>query len=59
MSKMFQESYSQTVTTDKMNDYMKQKHATQPFTEDEIEAAIQRMTDENKIMVSDDMVFLI
>ncbi|KAA0201694.1 hypothetical protein HAZT_HAZT009210 [Hyalella azteca] len=59
MSKMFMESYSQTVTMDKLRSYMREKHADQPFSEDEIEAAVQRMTDDNQIMVADDMVFLI
>ncbi|KAF2368460.1 MCM N-terminal domain [Trinorchestia longiramus] len=59
MSKMFMESYSQTMTMDKLREYVRQKHTAEPFTEDEIEAAVQRMTDDNQIMVSDGMVFLI
>jgi len=43
----------------KVKEWMATKHASEPFTQDEIEAGVQKLSDANKIMVSDNMVFLI
>ena len=59
ISKMFQETHSGSATMDKLRQYVAQKHAAQPFSANEIAAAIERLTDDNHIMVSDGIVFLI
>ena len=59
MSRLFTEGYTQTATMDRVREWMATKNSSDPFTEDEIEAGIQKLTDANKIMVSDGMVFLI
>lgn len=56
---MFQGSHAQSATMSKLREYMSQQHSAEPFSADEMEAALQRMTDANQIMVADDMVFLI
>lgn len=55
---LFQEC-SQTVAMQRVTEYIKAEHSSQPFTQDELDAAIQKMTDANTIMVADDMLFLI
>lgn len=43
----------------RVTEYIKAEHPSQPFSQDELDAAIQKMTDANIIMVADDMLFLI
>jgi len=59
LSKMFQETHSQTITLDDASDYMRRKHPAEPFTEDETKAALTKLTDQNKVMLSDNIIFLI
>uniref|UniRef100_A0A2P2I2G5 DNA replication licensing factor MCM3 n=1 Tax=Hirondellea gigas TaxID=1518452 RepID=A0A2P2I2G5_9CRUS len=59
ISKLFMEAYVQSAEMSKLRSFMAEKHTAEPFTDDEIEAALQRMEHDNQIMVSDDMVFLV
>jgi len=59
LSRMFQEQHSQTVTVADASEYIRARHAAQPFSEGETQAALAKLTDQNKIMVSDDLIFLI
>lgn len=59
LSKMFQGSHAQSAPMSKVREYMSLQHSAEPFSADEMEAALQRMTDANQIMVADEMVFLI
>lgn len=42
-----------------MIEFMNAEHTSEPFTEEEIDAALKKMTDANQIMVGNDLVFLI
>lgn len=55
----FQVLRGQTVAMDKLVEFMTAEHPSAPFTKDEIDAALAKMSDANQLMVADDMVFLI
>ncbi|KAK3869332.1 hypothetical protein Pcinc_025353 [Petrolisthes cinctipes] len=57
--KLLKEERSQTVSMHRVREYINAEHSSQPFTEHELDAAINNMTDANTIMVADDMLFLI
>lgn len=59
LTKLFKEERSQTVALGRLKEFLKTEHPSEPFTNDEVDAAIQKMTDANQIMVADDMLFLI
>lgn len=59
LTKLFKEERSQTVALGRLKEFFKTEHPAEPFTNDEVDAAIQKMTDANQIMVADDMLFLI
>jgi len=59
LTKLFKEERSQTVALGRLKEFLKTEHPSEPFTNDEIDAAVQKMTDANQIMVADDMLFLI
>lgn len=58
LTKLFKEERIQTVAVSKVKKFLSDEHASQPFTTDEFDAAIARMTDDNQLMVADDMIFL-
>lgn len=57
--KLLKEEHTQTVAMTRVTEYVNTAHAEQPFSNDEIDAAVERMTDANQIMVADGMLFLI
>lgn len=57
--KLLKEEHTQTVAMTHVTEYVNTAHAEQPFSNDEIDAAVERMTDANQIMVADGMLFLI
>jgi len=59
LTKLFKEERSQTAALGRLKEFLKTEHPEEPFTDDEVDAAIQKMTDANQIMVADDMLFLI
>ncbi|XP_065170674.1 DNA replication licensing factor Mcm3 isoform X2 [Atheta coriaria] len=54
----FRDNRVQSLSLTKVKEIVNENN-TSPFTESEVSAAIERMTDDNQIMVSDDIVFLI
>jgi len=59
LTKLFKEERSQTAALGRLKEFLKTEHPDEPFTNDEVDAAIQKMTDANQIMVADEMLFLI
>lgn len=57
--KLLKEEHTQTVAMTRVTEYVNAAHPDQPFSTDEIDAAVERMTDANQIMVADGMLFLI
>lgn len=53
------QEHTQMVPMTRVKEYVNAAHAEQPFTDEEFEAAVERMTDANQIMVADEMLFLI
>jgi DNA replication licensing factor MCM3 len=58
-SSCFQDKNVQWLDMSHLIQYINNEHSAEPFSKEEISCAIQRMTDDNQIMVSEDMVFLI
>ncbi|XP_017774841.1 PREDICTED: DNA replication licensing factor Mcm3 [Nicrophorus vespilloides] len=59
LQKGFRENRVQSLSVPKVRSIINTANSANPFTDSEIKAAIDRMTDDNQIMVSDDIVFLI
>jgi len=57
--KAFKEEHKQSLTLDKVRQQVDADHAGVEFSDAELWAAIDRMQDDNQIMVSDNVVFLI
>ncbi|MPC22149.1 Zygotic DNA replication licensing factor mcm3 [Portunus trituberculatus] len=57
--KLLKEEHAQTMAMTRVTEYVNTAHPDQPFTSDEIDAAVERMTEANQIMVADGMLFLI
>lgn len=57
--KLLKEEHTQTVAMTWVTEYVNAAHPDQPFGSDEIDAAVERMTEANQIMVADGMLFLI
>ena len=56
---LFHQEHSQSATMDSLRSYLKSHCKGEPFTDNEISASIDSMSDENMIMVSNDIIFLI
>jgi hypothetical protein len=56
---LFQKERAQSVQLDQVTGHVNTEHQSKPFTEDEIMSAISAMMDENQVMLSDKIVFLI
>lgn len=56
---IFQKEHSQSVQVEKLKEHLNSTSPSDVFENDEIYAAIDIMMDDNKLMLSDDMVFLI
>ena len=56
---LFQAEHAQSLELSRVIDHVNAKNPTAQFSRDEILAAVQKMTDENQIMLSDDVIFLI
>lgn len=59
LQKTFSEKRAHSLSIAQVCETINTEHNTQPFTQSEINAAIERMTDDNQIMFSDGIVFLI
>lgn len=56
---VFKAERAQSVTLDKVREFVNNIHSDAPFNEDELKAAINKMMDDNQIMLADNVVFLI
>ena len=56
---VFKTERAQSVTLDKVREFVNNLHSDAPFGEDELKAAINKMMDDNQIMLADNVVFLI
>lgn len=56
---LFQKERAQSVMLDQITQHVNKEHASEPFSEEDILAAVNAMMDENQVMLSDKMVFLI
>ncbi|KAK7487331.1 hypothetical protein BaRGS_00021420 [Batillaria attramentaria] len=56
---LFQKERAQSVQLDQINQHVNKEHASEPFSDEEVLAAISAMMDENQVMLSDNIVFLI
>ncbi|XP_076268124.1 minichromosome maintenance 3 isoform X2 [Rhynchophorus ferrugineus] len=58
LSKAFQENRTQALNLAKVREFVNQDNSN-PYTQGEISAAIDRMSDDNQVMLADGIVFLI
>lgn len=59
VQRIFRESYDSSLPVDRVVAYINQNSGDVAFSEGEISAALEKMTNDNQIMVADDIVFLI
>lgn len=59
LTKLFKEDRAQTLSMSRLKEFMAKEHASSPFSQDEIDAALEKMSDANQIMAADEMIFLI
>jgi DNA replication licensing factor MCM3 len=59
LTQLFRETRAQSLPMARFREHLGQQFSNQPFRKPEINAAFQRMTDANQIMVADDIIFLI
>ncbi|GFQ83655.1 DNA helicase, partial [Trichonephila clavata] len=59
ISKLFKERHAQSVPLPELNTFVSQQEIQEPFTPEEIDAALNTMTEANQLMVANDIVFLI
>lgn len=59
LSKLFKERHAQSVPLSDFTDYLTSQKLTEPFTPEEVNAALDIMSNANQVMVSNDIVFLI
>ena len=56
---LFRQEHSQSATMDSLRSYLETNCKGEAFTDNEITASIDSMSDDNMIMVSNDIIFLI
>ncbi|GBM63135.1 Maternal DNA replication licensing factor mcm3 [Araneus ventricosus] len=59
ISKLFKERHAQSVPLPELNTYVSEHQPETPFTPEEIDVALDAMTEANQLMVANDIVFLI
>ncbi|KAI8776701.1 zygotic DNA replication licensing factor mcm3 [Biomphalaria glabrata] len=59
LNQLFKKSQTQSINLDLVKEHMASQHKDTPYTESEILGAIDKMMDENQVMLSDNVVFLI
>ncbi|XP_015905986.2 zygotic DNA replication licensing factor mcm3 isoform X1 [Parasteatoda tepidariorum] len=59
ISKLFKERHAQSVPIQVLNDYVSEQETEHPFTPEEINTALDAMTEANQLMVANEIVFLI
>ena len=56
---LFKTKRAQSLPVNALQEFLNSENASEPFSEDEMYAAIQRMQDDNQIYLSDNILFLI
>ena len=56
---IFRDERNQSVSLERVKEVMNSEHANEPFSDGEIHAAIDTMSDENQVMLADNTLFLI
>ena len=56
---LFKMEHAQSLPTDSIHAHVNKENKKSPFSEEEIEGALNKMQEDNQIMVSDKVVFLI
>lgn len=59
LGKLFKDTHTQSQPMSNIMDFLAQEEHVEPFTQEEIDVAVQRMMDDNQVMLSDEIVFLI
>ncbi|XP_035210983.1 zygotic DNA replication licensing factor mcm3-like [Stegodyphus dumicola] len=59
LSKLFKERHAQSVPMNVLTDFFVEQNLKEPFTPEEINTALEKMTDANQVMVANEIVFLI
>ncbi|GIY50960.1 zygotic DNA replication licensing factor mcm3 [Caerostris darwini] len=59
ISKLFKERHAQSVPLSELNTFVSEQQQMNPFTPEEINAALEAMTEANQLMVANEIVFLI
>ncbi|KPJ04543.1 DNA replication licensing factor MCM3 [Papilio xuthus] len=59
LQQLFREQRANSLPLDKVTSYVNNKYSHQTFSSDEVQAALHRMTQDNQLMMADDIVFLI
>ncbi|KAG8178125.1 hypothetical protein JTE90_020830 [Oedothorax gibbosus] len=57
--KLFKERHAQSVPVPVLNEYLIKQELAEPFTPEEVNSALEAMTEANQVMVANDIVFLI
>lgn len=57
--KLFKQEHAQSLTIDRVRKQVDADAVDEPFSDDELMAAIDKMQDDNQIMLSDNIIFLI
>lgn len=57
--KLFKERHAQSVPMNELVDFMAEQKLKEPFTPEEINIALDKMSDLNQVMVANEIVFLI
>lgn len=57
--KVFKTEHAQSLSLTKVKEYMEKEMTSEPFTSEEIQLALDRMADDNQIMLADNIIFLI
>lgn len=59
LQKLFKEERTQSLPVLRVKDYVNAQYSHDEFGHSEIEAALHKMTEDNHVMVADEIVFLI
>ncbi|ELU00507.1 hypothetical protein CAPTEDRAFT_215143 [Capitella teleta] len=57
--KLFKQEHAQSLQLEQIQSYVNKEHAKEAFSSDELTAALDKMQDDNQVMVSDKVIFLI
>merc|ERR1719187_2033648 len=59
LTKLFRDERAQSIPMSRVRSFIKAEHKTQPFSQEDIDSALNTMMEDNKVMVAEDVLFLI